>query len=41
MNMLTVKRPGYGIPPKQLELVIGRAAQVDIAFDDIITWEMV
>lgn len=40
-EMLAVKRPGYGIPPKQLEHVIGRQAQVDIAFDDIITWEMV
>ena len=40
-EMLTVKRPGYGIPPKQLELVVGRAAKVDIDFDDIITWEMV
>jgi N,N'-diacetyllegionaminate synthase len=40
-EMLTVKRPGYGIPPKQLELVVGRPARVDIGFDDIITWEMV
>lgn len=40
-EMLAVKRPGYGIPPKQLERVIGRQARVDIAFDDIITWEMV
>jgi len=40
-EMLTVKRPGYGIPPKQLELVVGRSAKVDIEFDDIITWEMV
>ena len=40
-EMLTVKRPGYGIPPKQLELVVGREARVDIEFDDVITWEMV
>lgn len=38
---LTVKRPGFGIPPKHLELVVGRPARVDIEFDDVITWEMV
>jgi sialic acid synthase SpsE len=40
-EMLTVKRPGYGIPPKQLELIVGRVARVDIEYDDVITWEMV
>jgi len=40
-DMLTVKRPGFGIPPKFLELTVGRTARVDIEFDDIITWEMV
>ena len=40
-EMLTTKRPGYGIPPKQLELVVGRVARVDIEADDVLTWEMV
>jgi N,N'-diacetyllegionaminate synthase len=40
-DMLTVKRPGYGIAPKHLELVAGRTARVDIAFDDVVTWDMV
>jgi N,N'-diacetyllegionaminate synthase len=40
-EMLTVKRPGFGIPPKQLDVVVGRVARVDIEFDDVITWEMV
>jgi sialic acid synthase SpsE len=40
-EMLTVKRPGYGIAPKHLELVVGREAKVDIEFDDVVTWEMV
>jgi N,N'-diacetyllegionaminate synthase len=40
-DMLTTKRPGYGIPPKQLDLVVGRSAKVDIEADDVITWEMV
>lgn len=40
-EMLTVKRPGYGIKPKDLERVVGRRARVDIGFDDVVTWEMV
>jgi sialic acid synthase SpsE len=38
---LTVKRPGYGIAPKHLDLVIGRTTRVDIEADDIVTWDMV
>jgi N,N'-diacetyllegionaminate synthase len=40
-EMLTVKRPGYGIKPRDMELVIGRTAKVDIEFDEVVTWEMV
>ena len=40
-EMLTVKRPGYGVAPKHLPLLVGRQAKVDIEFDDVITWEMV
>ncbi len=40
-EMLVAKRPGYGIAPKHLELVIGRRAAVDIEEDDVVTWEMV
>ena len=40
-EMLTVKRPGFGIAPKHLGFVVGRTAQVDIEEDDIVTWEMV
>jgi sialic acid synthase SpsE len=40
-DMLTTKRPGYGIAPKYLEVVVGRTARVDIEFDDVVTWEMV
>lgn len=39
--MLTVKRPGGGIPPDQLELVVGRHAVVDVAPDTILTWDHV
>ena len=38
---ITIKRPGYGIPPKFLELVIGRIAKEDIMEDDVIKWDMV
>jgi sialic acid synthase SpsE len=40
-EMLTTKRPGYGIAPKHLEVVVGRPARVDIEADDVLTWEMV
>lgn len=39
-DMITTKRPGYGIPPKHLELVLGRALKVDVEADDILLWEM-
>ncbi len=35
------QRPGFGIAPKYLELVVGRAAKIDIPYDEIVTWEMV
>jgi sialic acid synthase SpsE len=38
---LTVKRPGFGIAPKHIDLVVGRVARVDIEEDDILTWDMV
>jgi N,N'-diacetyllegionaminate synthase len=40
-EMLTTKRPGYGIKPKDLDRLVGRVARVDIELDDVITWEMV
>lgn len=40
-DMLIIKRPGYGIRPRFLDIVIGREAKRDIEKDDIITWEMV
>lgn len=38
---LVVKRPGYGIAPKQIDHVVGRTARVDIEADDILMWEMI
>src|SRR5437016_5290984 len=40
-SMVTIKRPGFGIRPKFLDLVIGRVAKVDIEEDTVLTWDMV
>lgn len=40
-DMLTVKRPGWGIAPRELDRVVGRTMRVDGEADDILTWEMV
>ena len=40
-DMLTIKRPGFGIKPKYLDLVVGRVTKVAIEEDTVLTWEMV
>jgi sialic acid synthase SpsE len=40
-EMLTYKRPGTGISPRHLELVVGRVARADIGADTTLRWEMV
>lgn len=40
-DMITRKRPGTGIRPKYLEVVVGRTARADIPEDTTITWEMI
>ena len=40
-EMLTTKRPGYGVKPKFIDALVGREARVDIEADDVITWAMV
>jgi sialic acid synthase SpsE len=39
-DMITTKRPGFGIPPRELERVLGRTLTVDVQADDILQWEM-
>jgi N,N'-diacetyllegionaminate synthase len=39
-DMIAIKRPGFGIRPKLLDLVVGRVAKVDIEEDTLLTWEM-
>ncbi|MBU2562629.1 MAG: N-acetylneuraminate synthase [Nanoarchaeota archaeon] len=38
---LTFKRPGTGILPKDVEIVIGKKAKRDIKIDEIIKWEYI
>lgn len=40
-EMITIKRPGFGIAPKEFERIVGRALTRDVTDDDILTWEMV
>lgn len=39
-EMLTVKRPGFGIKPRYIEAIVGRVASADIDEDEILLWEM-
>jgi sialic acid synthase SpsE len=39
-SMVVAKRPGFGIRPKFVDLVVGRVARVDIEEDAVLTWEM-
>jgi sialic acid synthase SpsE len=36
---LTVKRPGFGIKPNQLEAIVGRRVNEALEADDILTWD--
>jgi N,N'-diacetyllegionaminate synthase len=40
VELLTVKRPGNGIPPDQLDDVVGRLAARDIEPDTVLTWDL-
>ena len=40
-ELLTVKRPGTGIPPGELSLVLGRKVLRDLAADEVIDWTAV
>ena len=38
---ITIKRPGYGIEPKNYNIVKGRTAKVNIKEDEWITWDKI
>jgi len=39
-EMIAIKRPGYGIRPKHVALVIGRVANQPIEADSVLTWDL-
>lgn len=38
-EMIAVKRPGFGIPTKMMDVVVGRIAKENIDEDEILNWE--
>jgi len=40
-DLLTVKRPAGGIPPTELEALVGRHILVDVGADTTLTWDMI
>jgi len=38
-DKVIVKRPGTGVPPKLVHLIVGRRAKMTIKRDEVITWE--
>lgn len=40
-EMLSIKRPGTGIPPNFLEGLLGKTAKRDIPEDEVIKWDMI
>ena len=40
-KMVDFKRPGTGIPPKDVQLLLGKRAARDIKRDEVLTWDMV
>ncbi len=40
-SMLALKRPGTGIPPREIQQVVGRTAASDIPEDTLLSWDMV
>lgn len=39
-DMLTCKRPGTGIPPTELDDVVGKSLKVPVSAEQVLTWEM-
>ena len=41
MRSVIVKKQGYGIKPKFIDIVVGRDVKKDIKADEWISWEMI
>ena len=39
-DMLACKRPGTGIPPNELDRVLGKSAKIPLSAEQVLTWEM-
>jgi sialic acid synthase SpsE len=39
-DMIAVKRPGTGIPPREMEPLMGKRASKDIEEDTVLQWDM-
>jgi len=40
LNFIDLKRPGTGIPPKYIDIILGRKAKKNIKKDDVLNWDM-
>ncbi len=40
-EMFSLKRPGSGIPPADLERVLGQKAKIRILAEEVVTWDMI
>ena len=40
-DMLDVKRPGTGIAPKYIDIIVGKKAKENIKKDEIVTWKII
>ncbi|NQE54222.1 hypothetical protein C5S29_11565 [ANME-1 cluster archaeon GoMg3.2] len=40
-DMMDAKRPGRGIEPKSIDMIVGEKAKEDIKKDEIVTWKMI
>lgn len=40
-DMMDAKRPGMGIEPKSIDIIVGKKAKEDIRKDEIVTWKMI
>lgn len=40
-EMVTFKRPGTGIPPNELRILLGKHAAREIRRDEVLTWDMI
>ena len=40
-DMISLKRPGTGISPTELEHVVGKKTKTDILAEQVITWKMI